>query len=116
MGKKPNAANITHALAQLGGGAKKDGGDDMMKGLDSEDQVKQNEILGGNMIKNIEDIISPNPLIKNSGDKLEQYKTLKGDVITKVDTEEINITHRQYNKKDGTQGKQTITFKQINKK
>lgn len=26
MGKKPNAANITHGLAQLGGGSKKDGG------------------------------------------------------------------------------------------
>jgi glycerate kinase len=35
MGKKPNAANITHALAQLGGGAKKDGGDGMMKGLEN---------------------------------------------------------------------------------
>ncbi len=35
MGKKTNAANITHALAQLGGGAKKDGGDGMMKGLEN---------------------------------------------------------------------------------
>lgn len=35
MGKKPNAANITHALAQLGGGSKKEGGDGMMKGLEN---------------------------------------------------------------------------------
>lgn len=34
MGKKPNAANITHALAQLGGGSKKEGGDGMMKGIE----------------------------------------------------------------------------------
>lgn len=31
MEKKPNAANITHALAQLGGGLKKEGGGGMMK-------------------------------------------------------------------------------------
>lgn len=35
MAKKPNAANITHGLAQLGGGAKKDGGGGMMKGVES---------------------------------------------------------------------------------
>ena len=35
MGKKPNAANITHALAQLGGGSKKEGGDGMMKGIEN---------------------------------------------------------------------------------
>lgn len=33
MEKKTNAANITYALAQLGGGSKKEGGDGMMKGL-----------------------------------------------------------------------------------
>ena len=31
--KKPNAANITRGLAQLGGGSKKDGGGGMMAGL-----------------------------------------------------------------------------------
>lgn len=35
MGKRPSAANITHALAQLGGGSKKEGGDGMMKGLEN---------------------------------------------------------------------------------
>lgn len=34
MGDKPNAANITKALALLGGGSKKDGGG-MMKGLEN---------------------------------------------------------------------------------
>lgn len=35
MGGKPNAANITHGLAQLGGGSKKDGGGGMMKGVEN---------------------------------------------------------------------------------
>ena len=35
MGKKPNAANITHGLAQLGGGSKKAGGGGMMKGIEN---------------------------------------------------------------------------------
>jgi glycerate kinase len=35
MGDKPNAANITKALALLGGGSKKDGGGGMMKGLEN---------------------------------------------------------------------------------
>jgi len=82
----------------------------------NEEKVKQNEIFGGNIITNVEDVIRPNPLIKAPGDKLEQYKTPTGNVITKVDTTEINFTHRQYNKKDGSKGKQTITFKQINDK
>ena len=52
-------------------------------------------------------------LIKVPGDRIEQYMTPKGDVITKVDTKERNITHRQYGKKDGSKGKQTIIIKQI---
>lgn len=35
MGKKPNAANITHGLAQLGGGSKKEGGGGMMEGVEN---------------------------------------------------------------------------------
>ena len=35
MGDKTNAAKITRALALLGGGSKKDGGDGMMKGLEN---------------------------------------------------------------------------------
>lgn len=34
MAKKPNASNITHGLAQLGGGSKKSGGGGMMKGME----------------------------------------------------------------------------------
>lgn len=58
MAKKPNAANITHALAQLGGGAKKDGGGGMMQGarnllqygafFNSQQQSKSNEIETSN--------------------------------------------------------------------
>ena len=33
MAKKPNAANITAGLAQLGGGSKKDGGGGMLQGV-----------------------------------------------------------------------------------
>ena len=33
MAKKPSAANITHGLAQLGGGSKKEGGGGMMEGM-----------------------------------------------------------------------------------
>ncbi len=33
MAKKPNAADITKALALLGGGAKKDGGGGMLQGV-----------------------------------------------------------------------------------
>nr|WP_297708248.1 hypothetical protein [uncultured Butyrivibrio sp.] len=33
MARRPNAANITHGLAQLGGGSKKEGGSGMMGGM-----------------------------------------------------------------------------------
>lgn len=33
MAKKPNAAKITHGLAQIGGGAKKDGRGGMLAGV-----------------------------------------------------------------------------------
>jgi len=35
MDKKPNAADITHGLAQLGGGSIKDGGGGMRKGIET---------------------------------------------------------------------------------
>lgn len=71
------------------------------------------------LVKKAEDAITQintSRLIKAPGDEAKQYMTPKGDVITKVNTAETNYTHRQYNKKDGTKGKQTITFKQIDKK
>ena len=43
--KKPNASQITHGLAQLGGGSKKDGGSGMMGGM-------QNILLTGVEIGN----------------------------------------------------------------
>ncbi len=33
MAKRPSAANITHGLAQLGGGSKREGGSGMMGGM-----------------------------------------------------------------------------------
>jgi hypothetical protein len=35
MKKRANATNITHGLAQLGGGSKKEGGEGMIGGLNS---------------------------------------------------------------------------------
>lgn len=35
MKKKPSAANITHGLAQLGGGSKNEGGGGMLKGVEN---------------------------------------------------------------------------------
>ena len=55
-------------------------------------------------------------LIKNPNDHVERYMTPQGkEIVTKVDTQEMNATHRQYLKKDGTPGKQTLTFKEVEK-
>ena len=42
MGDSPNAAQITEGLAKLGGGAKKDGGGGMIKGLETIFRAGQN--------------------------------------------------------------------------
>lgn len=52
-------------------------------------------------------------LIKQPGDSVERHMSPKGDVITRVKTKELNVTHRQYSKKDGTKGKQVLILKQI---
>jgi len=49
--KKPNASQITHGLAQLGGGAKKDGGSGMMGGM--QNILKTGIEIGAN--SNLED-------------------------------------------------------------
>lgn len=49
MGKKPNAADIARALALLGGGAKKDGGDGMLGGI--ENVFKIGILLGEDIIR-----------------------------------------------------------------
>lgn len=57
--------------------------------------------------------VETSPLIKQPGDRIEQRMTPKYDVITHIDTNELNATHRQYSKKDGTKGKQVLILKQI---
>lgn len=59
MEKKPNAANITHGLAQLGGGSKKEGGGGMMAGMQNIFKIgvelgKQHAELGQNVVEPIE--------------------------------------------------------------
>lgn len=54
-------------------------------------------------------------LMKEPGDHAEQYVTRQGkETVTKVDTHKVNFTHRQYKKQDGSNGKQTLTFKELN--
>lgn len=53
-----------------------------------------------------------NENLKEPGDKLTQEIKPGGDVITKLNTKEKKATHRQYKKKDGTLGKQTIIIMQ----
>ena len=55
-------------------------------------------------------------IIKQEGDHAEQYMTEHGrEIVTKANTHEVNVTHQQYLRKDGTKGKQTITFKELEK-
>ena len=60
-------------------------------------------------------IVSRNENIKYPGDRLTQEMTPSGDIVTRLDTKEKKATHRQYMKKDGTPGKQTITIMQPDK-
>ncbi len=50
--------------------------------------------------------------IQQPGDKLTQEMKPGGDIVTKLDAQQGKVTHRQYMKKDGTPGKQTITIMQ----
>lgn len=53
-----------------------------------------------------------NENIKYPGDKITQEMMPCGDIVTRLDTKERKATHRQYTKKDGTPGKQTLTLMQ----
>ena len=53
--------------------------------------------------------------LQKPGDKITKEVKPSGDIITKVDTEQIKFTRRQYTKKDGTRGKQTVTLMQPDK-
>ena len=55
-------------------------------------------------------------IIKRKGDRAEKYMTEhEREIVTKASTHEVNVTHQQYLRKDGTKGKQTITFKELEK-
>lgn len=56
-----------------------------------------------------------NEFIKYPGDKMTKIMTPCGNIVTRLDTKERKATHRQYMKKDGTPGKQTITIMQLDK-
>ena len=64
------------------------------------------------IVKQINTVSKPGSLIKVPGDSVTQYMTDNRNIITKADTQDLKFTHRQYMKKDGTPGKQTITFMQ----
>ncbi len=56
--------------------------------------------------------IVQNPYLQEPGDTFIQKITPKGDIISKLDTKKAKMTHRQYVKKDGSKGKQTLTLMQ----
>lgn len=66
---------------------------------------EQNEL-----IKQIAKSTAPNPLVVSSGGEILQRKENGGDIITKIRTNDVKATGRQYMHKDGTPGKRTITF------
>lgn len=61
----------------------------------------------------MESIVSASPLIKSPGDKITEEMKPHGNIITRVDTKEFKAVGRQYTKKDGTPGKKTITFMEL---
>lgn len=74
--------------------------------------MEKSEIIPNNT-NNIGDMFDRNnDIIKHPGDKITQEKMPGGDIITRIDTKEKKATHRQYMKKDGKPGRQTITIMQ----
>lgn len=61
--------------------------------------------------QNVSDM-DTHPAIQQPGDKITQEMMPGGDVITRIATEEKNMTLRQYMKKDGTEGRKVLTIKQ----
>ncbi len=56
---------------------------------------------------------SPISWLKVPNDRIDIYITPSGrDVITQIDTSEVNATVREYYKKDGKPGKKIIIFKE----
>ena len=65
-----------------------------------------------NYLQSNNELVGKDEYIKSPGDKITKIMMPGGDIITKLDTKERKATHRQYMKKDGTPGKQTILIKQ----
>lgn len=53
--------------------------------------------------------------VQKPGDTITQEVKPHGNVVTKLNSEQSKVTHRQYKKKDGTLGKQTLTIMQPDK-
>ena len=69
--------------------------------------MKRNEV-----ISTINRIVGRNAYIQQPGDRVTQEMMPGGDIVTRWDTKARKATHRQYMKKDGTPGRQTMILMQ----
>ncbi|WP_303840319.1 hypothetical protein [Selenomonas ruminantium] len=60
-----------------------------------------------------ENVFCEDNIIKAPGDKMTKEMKPCGDIVTKVNTKERKAVLRQYMKKDGTPGKRTLTFMEL---
>ena len=67
--------------------------------------------ISNNTLGSLNSCVSP--FVVEPGDIIIQKKMPGGDVITKINTDKLNATHRIYCKNDGTYGKQVLILKQI---
>ena len=69
--------------------------------------MKKNDLVS---IENNE--IAKSQYVQQPGDKVSQEMMPCGDVVTRLDTQQIKATVRQYMKKDGALGKKTMILMQ----
>lgn len=69
--------------------------------------MKDNEMILANDAE-----IVQNPYLQEPGDTFIQKISPKGDIISKLNTKKVKMTHRQYGKKGGKKGKQTLILMQ----
>ena len=75
--------------------------------MNGENMMDKNKIV---VLDN--DTFNGNKNLKYPGDKIIQEKMPNGDIVTRLNTKKKKATHRQYIKKDGTPGKQTMIIMQ----